>query len=133
FWDMGWNDANAVWMHQYAAAENRFLHCHEQSGLTLQKRVAYLQAWAAEKGIVYGTHYLPHDAEHESEQTGKSDLDILRALWPGQRFVVVPRTPSVFTAITAQCRPAFASCLFDVDECADGIAALDAYRWEWNE
>ena len=133
FWDMGWNDANAVLFHQYAASENRFLHAHEQSGLTLQKRVAYLQAWQAEKGVVYGTHYLPHDAEHESEETGKSAIDVLRGLWPGQRFVIVPRTPSVFTAITAQCRPAFAGCWFDVEECADFIAALDAYRWEWNE
>lgn len=133
FWDMGWNDANAVWFHQYAALENRFLHAHQQSHLTLQERCAYMQAWQAEKGIVYGTHYLPHDADHKSEQTGKSDVEILRKIWPGQRFVVVKRTPSVYTAITGQCRPAFANCYFDVDECADGIAALDVYRWVWSE
>ncbi|HPM23243.1 MAG TPA: terminase family protein [Phycisphaerae bacterium] len=133
FWDMGWNDANAVWCHQYAALENRFLHCHQQSGLTLQARVAYLQAWAAEKGVVFGTHYLPHDAEKHSEQTGKSAVQLLREIWPGQRFVVVDRTPSVATAISSQCRPAFANCYFDEEECSDGIAALDAYRWVWSE
>lgn len=133
FWDMGWNDANAVLCHQYAALENRFLHAHEQSGLTLQDRVTYLQAWQAEHGIVFGTHYLPHDAENVSEQTGKSDVQILRELWKGQRFVIVPRTPSVYTAITGQCRPSFANCYFDSEECADFIAALDCYRWEWNE
>lgn len=133
FWDMGWNDANAVWFHQYAALENRFLHSHQQSGLTLADRVSYLQAWAGEKGIVYGTHYLPHDADHKSEQTGKSDVELLRQLWPGQRFVIVPRTPSLYTAITGQCRPAFANCYFDINECADGISALEAYRWQWNE
>ena len=133
FWDMGWNDANAVWWHQYAALENRFLHAHQQSFLTLEARVIYLQQWQAENGIIYGTHYLPHDAENKSEQTGKSDVEILRELWKGQRFVVVPRTPSVYTAITGQCRPAFATCYFDIEECADGIAALDAYRWRWSE
>lgn len=132
FWDMGWNDANAVWFHQYAASENRFLRSHQQSHLTLAERVSHLQAWQAEKGIVYGTHFLPHDAEHKSEQTGKSDVEILRALWPGQRFVCLPRPHSKVVAIN-QTRQAFANCIFDAEECSDGIAALDAYRWEWSE
>jgi hypothetical protein len=132
FWDMGWNDANAVLFHQYAALENRFLHGHQQSGLTLAERASYMQAWAAEKGIVYGTHYLPHDAGHKSEQTGKSDVEILQGIWKGQRFVVVPRTHSKPIAIN-QARTAFANCYFDEEECADLIAALDAYRWTWSE
>lgn len=132
FWDMGWNDANAVIFHQYAALENRFLHGHQQSNLTLAERCSYMQLWAAEKGVVYGTHYLPHDADHKSEQTGKSDVEILRALWPGQRFVVVPRTHSKPIAIN-QARTAFANCYFDEEECADLIAALDSYRWVWSE
>lgn len=132
FWDMGWNDANAVLFHQYAALENRFLHAHQQSGLTLADRVAYLQAWQAEKGIVYGTHYLPHDAEKKSEQTGKSAKQLLMELWPGQRFVVVPRTPSKFASIM-QARAAFARCWIDEEECSDFVAALDSYRWCWSE
>jgi hypothetical protein len=132
FWDMGWNDANAVLFHQYAALENRFLHAHQQSGLTLADRVAYLQAWQAEKGIVYGTHYLPHDAEKHSEQTGKSHVQILREIWPGQRFVVVPRADTKVGSIL-QARAAFARCWFDEEECVDAIAAFDAYRWCWSE
>lgn len=132
FWDLGWNDANAIWIHQYAALENRFLHAHQQSGLRLEDRVAYLQAWQAEKGIVYGTHYLPHDATKHSEQTGKSIVQRLRELWPGQRFVVVPRPNSKVESILTT-RSAFANCWFDADECSDGIAALDAYRWRWSE
>lgn len=132
FWDLGWNDANAIWCHQYAALENRFLHAHQQSGLTLADRVSYLQAWQAENNIIYGTHYLPHDAEKHSEQTGKSHVQVLRELWPGQRFVVVPRADSKVRAIDAA-RSAFARCWFDEEECADAIAALDAYRWCWSE
>lgn len=132
FWDLGWNDANAVLFHQYAALENRFLHAHQQSGMTLADRVAYLQAWQGENGIVYGTHYLPHDAEKHSEQTGKSHVQILRELWPGQRFVVVPRADTKVGSIL-QARAAFANCYFDEEECADLIAALDAYRWVWSE
>lgn len=133
FWDMGWNDTNAVLFHQYVAGDNRFVDADAQAGLTLAKRVAMLQAWQAEHGVTFGTHYLPHDAEHESEQTGKADVDILREQWKGQRFVVIPRTPSVYTAITGQCRPALSTCWFDSERCADFIAAMDAYRWEWSE
>lgn len=132
FWDMGWNDTNAVWNHQYAALCNRFLSCYQQSHMTLEGMCAYLQAWQAEKGIVYGTHYLPHDAEKRNQQTGKSDIELLREIWKGQRFVPVPRTPSKVTAIN-QGRSAFATAYFDEEECADGIAALDAYRWVWSE
>lgn len=132
FWDMGWNDANAVLFHQYAALENRFVHAHQQSGLTLADRVSYLQSWQQEKGIVYGTHYLPHDAEKHSEQTGKSHVQILRELWPGQRFVVVPRADTKVGSIL-QARMAFANCYFDKEECADFIASLDCYRWCWSE
>lgn len=132
FWDLGWNDTTAVWFHQYAALANRFLHAYEVSGATVEAMVAYLQAWQAEKGVVFGTHYLPHDAESANPQTGKSYVDLLRTVWPGQRFVVVPRTPSVSVGIN-QTRAAFANCWFDAEECADGIAALDAVRWRWDE
>lgn len=132
FWDLGWNDANAVWLHQYAALENRFLHAHQQSGLLLADRVAYLQAWQAEKGVVYGTHYLPHDCEKHSEQTGKSIKQLLQEIWPGQRFITVPRPDSKVAAIYTT-RSAFANCYFDAEECSDALAALDAYRWTWSE
>lgn len=132
FWDMGWNDANAVICHQYAALANRFLHGYQQSHMSLQDIASYLQAWQAEKGIVFGTHYLPHDAENKNQQTGKSDIEILREIWKGQRFIAVSRTPSKPTAIN-QGRIAFATAYFDKEECADLIAALDAYRWVWSE
>lgn len=132
FWDRGWNDACAVLFHQYAAAQNRFLHAYEQSQWLLEEVVVYLQKWAQEHGIVYGTHYLPHDAENKNAQTGKSDIDVLRGLWKGQRFVVVERTPSISMGITLT-RAAFSDVFFDEDECSDLIAALDAYRWKWSE
>lgn len=132
FWDIGWNDTTAVWCHQYSALANRFLHAYEKSGMEVSDMVAYLQKWQAENGIVFGTHYLPHDAENARPGMAKSYLAMLREQWQGQRFVVVPRTESLYTSIL-QTRSAFASCYFDSEECSDGIAALDAYRWKWSE
>jgi hypothetical protein len=131
FWDLGWNDTTAIWFHQYAGLANRFLHAYEQSGETLGHYAAYLQKLSADRGFVYGTHYLPHDAENKSLQTGKSALELLRELLPGHKFVVVPRVEHKLLSIQ-QTRAVFNSCWFDVDDCADGIAALDAYRKKWN-
>jgi hypothetical protein len=131
FWDLGWNDVTAIWFHQYAALANRFLLTYQNSGETLAHYAAYLQKLSAERGFVYGTHYLPHDAANKSLQTGKSAEQILRAALPGHRFVVVPRVEQKLIAIH-QARAAFPTCWFDGDDCADGIAALDAYRKKWS-
>lgn len=129
FWDLGWNDYNSIWCHQASAFQNRFIHSYQNSGETYAHYVAYLQQVAADRDYVWDTHYLPHDAGKKNAQTGKSDLQILQELWPGQNFVVVPRIEKLQTGIDMT-RSAFASCFIDntPEGCADGLAALGAYR-----
>ncbi len=131
FWDLGWNDTTAIVFHQYAALCNRFPFAYENSGETLQHYAKTLQEVQQEQGIIYGTHYLPHDAENANLQTGKSALQQLRKLLPGHRFEVVPRIDNVVNGIN-QTRDAFPTCWFDREGCADLLAALDAYRKKWN-
>lgn len=131
FWDLGFNDTTSLWFHQYAALANRFLLTYENAGEAIEHYATFLQRMSTERGFVYGTHYLPHDAESKSLQTGKSLLDQLKRLLPGHRFVVVPRVDEVLTGIQ-QTRSAFNTCWFDRDGCVDGLAALDAYRKKWD-
>lgn len=132
FWDLGWNDTTAIWFHQYSNLQNRFLHAFEASGELLSEYAAYLQRMSHERGYVYGTHYLPHDAGNVTLGSGgKSVLDILQELMPGARFEVVPRVDDVLIGIQ-QTRAAFPTCWFDADDCADGLAALDSYRKKWD-
>lgn len=132
FWDLGWNDTTAIWFHQYSALSNRFPLAYENSGEKLEHYASMLQQVQQKHGIVYGTHYLPHDADNGNLQTGKSALQVLREKLPGHRFEVVPRTPDVMIGIQ-QTRSAFVSCWFDAEGCADGIAALDSYRKKYNK
>lgn len=134
FWDIGWNDYMSIWCHQAAAFQNRFIHAYQNSGETFAHYVAYLQQAAAERGYVYGTHYLPHDAMNKNPQTGKSSLEILRELWPGQSWQVVPRIEKVLNGIQ-MVRASLASCFFDdsPEGCADGLASLAAYRKKYNK
>lgn len=131
FWDLGFNDTTAQVFHQYATLANRFIHAYENSGEALDHYASYLLQMSQERGYVYGTHYLPHDAEHKSLQTGRSLLQMLRDLLPGHRFVVVPRVEKLATGIN-QTRSAFSTAWFDADECVGLIAALDAYRKKWD-
>jgi hypothetical protein len=131
FWDLGMNDATAIWFHQFAALAHRFPLAYENSGETLQHYANFLQAVGKEHGIVYGTHYLPHDAANRSLHTGKTAQMVLQEALPGHRFEVLPRTPSVTLGIQ-QTRVSFPHVWMDRQGCADGIAALDAYRKKWN-
>lgn len=131
FWDLGWNDSTAIVFHQYAAQCNRFPFAYENSGETLEHYAALLQEVQLQQGIVYGTHYLPHDAENANLQTGESALQKLRRLLPGHRFEVVPRIDNVVNGIQLT-RSSFPSCWFDREGCIDLLASLDAYRKAWN-
>lgn len=134
FWDLGKNDFNSIWFHQAAAFQNCFVHAYQNSGEYLPHYAQYLQDIASERGYVYETHYLPHDANHKPlTSNGKSAKEQLEELLPGHRFVVVDRTPRLIDGIN-QARAAFASCFFDdtPEGCADGLASLAAYRKRFN-
>lgn len=129
FWDLGWNDTTAIWFHQHVGMEHRFIDFMEASNKNLQYFAAEIQS----KGFTYAKHYLPHDAENKTLASGgKSIRSILEELLPGHQFETVPRTEHLVSAIN-QTRSAIPSCWFDEDRCADGIAALEAYRREWDE
>jgi hypothetical protein len=133
FWDLGRNDNTSIWFHQHVAGEDRFIHAYESSGEALDHYAAYL----LNRGYVYGTHYLPHDAAYErlTEQTEQSNTfqQMLEKLLPGHRFEIIPRIIEVTVGIQ-QTRMKMAGNLYiDEVECADGIAALDNYRKKYNE
>jgi hypothetical protein len=126
FWDIGHNDATSLWFHQQLSLENRFIRSYEQAGEHYTHFVGFLQRMALEEGYVFGTHFLPHDAEHAT-LSAESVRSLLEDALPGQRFEIVARTPSVWTGIQ-QTQQIMATCYWDAVLCADGLKALDAYR-----
>jgi hypothetical protein len=129
FWDLGMNDTTAIWFHQYAAGEHRFIHAYENSGESLDHYAHYIQS----RGYAYDRHYLPHDAQNRSLQTGKSILQIMEELLPGHRFEVVPRIEQVISGIQQTRMKLAGNVYIDAYECADGIIALENYRKRYNE
>lgn len=136
FWDLGRGDMTTIWTHQRHQLQDRFHRYYENSGEDLSHYAAYLQRLAQELNIVYGTHYLPHDAEYKrlgvNADTNKSIKEMLEDLMPGHRFAIVPRISNLGAGIQAT-RGAFASCWFDEDGTAQGLKRLGNYRKRWNK
>lgn len=136
FWDLGRGDATAIWFHQFATMQHRFLRYYENSGEDLALYADILQKYSAKYGFIYGTHYLPHDADYkrlgESPDTNRTLKQILEGLMPGQRFEVVPRVTNLQAGIQAT-RAAMSSAWFDEEGTREGLKRLGNYRKKWNK
>lgn len=121
FWDLGYGDSTAIWFVQAFPFEYRLIDYLDGSQQPLQHYLRALQA----RPYVYGTHYLPHDAQAKSLGTGRSIEEQMRAA--GLKVQIVPKL-SIVDGIAAA-RSIFGQCWFDGEKCADGIQALRHYRY----
>lgn len=127
FWDLGRNDTTAIWFHQRAGLENRFIDYYESRLVGLDHYARVLK----DKGYLYGEHYLPHDVQVAELSTNRTRLETLEELGI-KPIEVVPRIKSVNEGIE-QTRQAFASCWFDKDRCEEGLKALKNYQYQYDD
>lgn len=131
FWDLGYDDYNALWLMQIVAGQPRFLRTYQNSG----EGLAHYINWLQQQPGIRGKLFVPHDAEQKrlTDQGAKCAVDYLIDL--GVRandIIVVPRVPRIIDGIEA-CRRVLPDCWMDPEGCADGVLALDSYRKEWND
>jgi hypothetical protein len=127
FWDIGARDGTAIWFHQRVGLEHRF--------------VRYLEAWSEPYdyfiremealGYLWGTHFLPHDADQKRQQGSiiASPITMLTELRPTWRFEIVDRVSDITHGIQLV-RNVFGQCWFDETGCAEGLIRLANYRKE---
>lgn len=132
WWDLGRRDFVAIWLMQKVGPEYRFIGYYEASGEELD----HYATWLMERKLVYGRHYLPHDADTkrlgQSADTNKSQREMLEDLLPGQRVEVVPRISNIQSGIQ-QTRDVMGSCWWDETACEVGLKRLGNYRKEWDK
>lgn len=137
-WDLGFTDATAIWFIQVVGREVRLVDYHEESGAGLDHYARVLDEKRAAHGWRYGggtdaapqaQHWFPHDVEVNELSTGVSRAATLRTL--GIAPTVVPAA-NVLDGINAT-RRLLARAFVDETRCARGLAALQAYRREWDE
>ena len=121
FWDLGMADKTAIWFVQQKGSAFHIIDYLEESGESLEYYASALQ----DKGYIYDTHYLPHDANVREIGTGVSRLETAQSL--GLRTSIVPKL-SIEDGINAV-RMILSRCWFDHEKCKDGLDALRQYRW----
>ncbi len=129
FWDIGSSDGTAIWLHQHVGLQDRFIGFIEAWGEPYAHFIGELQALR----YLWGTHYLPHDADHERQQADRiaSPLDELSGFPIGGRWVIVPAVDDINHGIQAM-RTRFGQCWFDEERCKEGLKHLGSYRKTWN-
>jgi phage terminase large subunit len=126
-WDLGLDDATAVWFAQVAGTEVRLIDYVEYNDTALSE---VARALKNEKPYTYGDHYLPHDAEIRELMTAKSRKESLESL--GLRPIVIAPRTEVAEGINAA-HNMLPRCVFDAKNCNRGIEALKQYRREWDD
>lgn len=122
FWDLGWADNTSIWFAQSIGFEFRLIDYYQNS----QKALPHYLTTLKDRGYVYGTDWLPHDASSRQMATGRSIEELMREA--GRDVRMVPRL-SLANGLNAA-RTLFGKCWFDETKCADGIQCLRHYRYE---
>lgn len=122
FFDLGWADNTSIWFAQTVGAELRLIDYYANSQMPITHYISVMQ----QKGYVYGTDWLPHDAKAKTISSGRSVEEIMVAM--GRRVQIVPKL-SVEDGINAA-RTVFNRCYFDKDKCSEGLQSLRHYRYD---
>ncbi len=125
WWDLGVDDATAIWFTQTVGREIHVIDYYEASGEGLAHYAKVLQ----ERGYVYGTHTAPHDIQVRELGSGRSRLETAASL--GIRFAVAPVLAKADQINAA--RLLIPRCWFDREKTERGRLALTSYRKTWDE
>lgn len=124
-WDLGMDDATAIWFVQRLNMQVRVIDYYENSGCGLDHYAKILD----NKPYVYEEHYLPHDTAVREMGTGRSRFETLADL--GIDATIIP-AQSVEDGISAV-RMLLPTCWFDIDKTKRGLDALRQYQREYND
>jgi phage terminase large subunit len=123
-WDLGIDDATALWCFQMQPGQLHLVDYYENS----QHPAAHYCEWLNERGY-HGVDWVPHDARIRDWSTGRTRVESMRML--GRKPRLVP-DHTVIDGINAA-RITLASAHFDAARCARGIECLRSYCAEWDE
>jgi len=127
-WDFGFRDATVIWFVQRVGVAYHVIDYFQAAGLTVADYADVLKERKRSHGYSYERHYAPHDATSDNIQTGRSIDDT--AMECGLFFEIVQRG-SEAAGINAT-RQLLPQMWFDEGTCAEGLDALERYRYERN-
>jgi hypothetical protein len=129
-WDLGYSDDTAIWFFQVVHGEIRCLDYHSSNGQPVAFYAGIIQSREKERGYVYGTHWLPHDARAKTLSSNRSVIEQLSDKIPLKSIKIAPNL-KLQDGIQAS-RLALTRAWFD-HKCNDGIECLRQYQREYDE
>lgn len=131
YWDLGVDDSTAVWFVQKIGNKIVFIDYLEESSKDLQYYVKALEM----KGYQYGAHYLPHDANQRSIQTGNTTARMFEEILASNNvdgYVYINERLPVQHGINAV-RSRFSRYHFDAARCDAGLKKLELYHRRYDK
>ena len=134
YWDLGVDDSMTIWFIQIVGRKYHVIDYYEASGYGLEHYAKMMK----DKPYVYGTHYMPHDAEVREMSTGeiaKSRREVAEQLGIKPVYTVerARNMDVVMHVHIPAMRNILAQCWFDEKKCSQGIMALESYKAEYDE
>jgi len=130
WWDLGSADATAIWFVQHASAELHLIDYHQVNYAEPAELVRLLISKRDERKLIYGRHFMPHDAGHKRQgMGGKSIADMFYDL--GITCEVQPATD--VEAGIVRVRQLLPRCWFDRERTTQGVEALRNYHKAWDD
>jgi phage terminase large subunit len=124
-WDLGYDDATAIWFFQMLGNEPRIIDYYENS----QNDLSHYADVLSRRGYRYGKNFFPHDVDVHDLGVGKTRRSVLQSL--GIRVTAVPKASNKEDPIAAA-RLLLPRCYFDEELCQDGLDRLAMYRRDWD-
>jgi len=125
FWDLGHSDKTAIWFVQRVGLNYNIINFYQNN---LKKIGHYLQ-YMQSLGYIYGTVYMPHDADNET-LASRSIAKLTRDA--GYKVIVVQRPARKLLGINAA-RTILPLCCFDEENTSEGWQCLSNYAFKVDE
>ena len=134
-WDLGVDDATAIWWFQAVGGAILLLDYYEATGYAVSHYAELIHRRAGERGWTRGTDYVPHDArQREFSSSGRDGRakQRIEVMLEHELSPKVVQNHAVIDGISAV-RQVIHRCHFDADRCAEGLECLRQYRAEWDD
>lgn len=127
FWDLGRDDETAIWFMQQVGREYHFIDYYSNR----MEDIDHYARVIKDKGYLYGTHWMPHDADAQVLGMKKNRKAMFQDA--GVRPIkIITRIPDLMDGI-ALVKQVLDSCWMDQTRCDEGFKALANYSRAYDE
>lgn len=134
-WDLGVDDAMAIWWFQAVAGQIRILDYHEGHGYGIAHYALLVKSTAESRGYERGTDYVPHDARQREMTSSGHDGRAKQRLEVMIECGLKPKVIAAHSLIDgiSAARQILGRCWWDEEKTAEGLNALRSYQTEWDD